>query len=78
VFVDIDPHAQPGPGPHRGGHHAADHRHHAGALLRHPCDVDAIQRIADNYNLKVIYDAAHAFGVRHTQAACSTMATCRC
>jgi dTDP-4-amino-4,6-dideoxygalactose transaminase len=30
----------------------------------HPCDVDAIQRIADNYNLKVIYDAAHAFGVQ--------------
>ncbi len=29
----------------------------------HPCDVDAIQRIADNYNLRVIYDAAHAFGV---------------
>ena len=29
-----------------------------------PCNVDAIQRIADNYNLKVIYDAAHAFGVR--------------
>jgi dTDP-4-amino-4,6-dideoxygalactose transaminase len=29
-----------------------------------PCDVDAIQRIADNYNLRVIYDAAHAFGVR--------------
>lgn len=28
-----------------------------------PCDVDAIQRIADIYNLKVIYDAAHAFGV---------------
>ena len=30
----------------------------------HPCDVEAIQKIADNYNLKVIYDAAHAFGVR--------------
>ena len=30
----------------------------------HPCDVDAIQKIADNYNLKVIYDAAHAFGVK--------------
>lgn len=30
----------------------------------HPCDVDAIQSIADKYNLKVIYDAAHAFGVR--------------
>ena len=30
----------------------------------HPCDVNAIQKIADNYNLKVIYDAAHAFGVQ--------------
>jgi dTDP-4-amino-4,6-dideoxygalactose transaminase len=29
-----------------------------------PCDVDAIQKIADTYGLKVIYDAAHAFGVR--------------
>jgi len=29
-----------------------------------PCDTEAIQRIADNYNLKVIYDAAHAFGVQ--------------
>ncbi len=29
-----------------------------------PCDVDAIQAIANNYNLKVIYDAAHAFGVQ--------------
>lgn len=28
-----------------------------------PCDVEAIQHIADDYNLKVIYDAAHAFGV---------------
>lgn len=30
----------------------------------HPCDVDAIQKIADIYNLRVIYDAAHAFGVQ--------------
>lgn len=30
----------------------------------HPCDVDAIQRIADTYGLRVIYDAAHAFGVK--------------
>lgn len=30
----------------------------------HPCDVDVIQKIADNYNLRVIYDAAHAFGVK--------------
>jgi dTDP-4-amino-4,6-dideoxygalactose transaminase len=29
-----------------------------------PCDVDSIQVIADNYNLRVVYDAAHAFGVR--------------
>lgn len=29
-----------------------------------PCDIEAIQRIADNYNLRVVYDAAHAFGVR--------------
>lgn len=28
-----------------------------------PCDVEKIQRIADTYGLKVIYDAAHAFGV---------------
>ncbi len=27
-----------------------------------PCDVQAIQVIADRHNLKVIYDAAHAFG----------------
>ena len=28
-----------------------------------PCDVEAIRKIADNYNLRVIYDACHAFGV---------------
>lgn len=28
-----------------------------------PCDVEAIDRIAKKHNLKVIYDAAHAFGV---------------
>ena len=28
-----------------------------------PCDTEAIQSIADKYGLKVIYDAAHAFGV---------------
>lgn len=30
-----------------------------------PCDVEAIQKIADTYGLRVIYDAAHAFGVRY-------------
>ncbi len=29
------------------------------------CNIEEIQRIADKYNLKVIYDAAHAFGVRY-------------
>ena len=29
-----------------------------------PCDVEAIDRIAKKYNLKVVYDAAHAFGVK--------------
>lgn len=29
-----------------------------------PCDVERIQSIANKYNLKVIYDAAHAFGVK--------------
>ncbi|QWD96900.1 DegT/DnrJ/EryC1/StrS aminotransferase family protein [Polynucleobacter sp. MG-6-Vaara-E2] len=30
-----------------------------------PCDLEQIQKIAQKYNLKVIYDAAHAFGVRN-------------
>lgn len=30
----------------------------------HPCATGRIQKIADDYNLKVIYDAAHAFGVQ--------------
>ena len=34
------------------------------------CDVNEIKRIADKYSLKVIYDAAHAFGV--TQNGVST------
>ena len=29
-----------------------------------PCDVEKIQAIADKYHLKVIYDAAHTFGVK--------------
>lgn len=30
-----------------------------------PCYVDEIQEIANKYGLKVVYDAAHAFGVNH-------------
>jgi dTDP-4-amino-4,6-dideoxygalactose transaminase len=49
-----------------------------------PCDVEAIKIIAEKYNLKVIYDAAHAFGVRINKksifsygdiSTCSTHAT---
>lgn len=29
-----------------------------------PCKVDRLQQIADTYGLKLIYDAAHAFGVK--------------
>jgi dTDP-4-amino-4,6-dideoxygalactose transaminase len=32
-----------------------------------PCNIEEIQKIADIYNLKVIYDAAHAFGVKKNQ-----------
>ncbi|MBP5945324.1 MULTISPECIES: DegT/DnrJ/EryC1/StrS family aminotransferase [unclassified Pseudomonas] len=45
----------------------------------YPCDVDRIQEIADRHDLKVIYDAAHAYGVRlHGQSVlnhgdCSTL-----
>ena len=34
-------------------------------VFGNPCDVDAIQAIAEKYNLKVIYDAAHCFGVKY-------------
>jgi dTDP-4-amino-4,6-dideoxygalactose transaminase len=30
-----------------------------------PCDVEKIEQIAKKHNLKVIYDAAHAFGVKY-------------
>jgi dTDP-4-amino-4,6-dideoxygalactose transaminase len=31
-------------------------------VFGNPCDITAIQKIADKYGLKVIYDAAHCFG----------------
>lgn len=46
---------------------AAITEHTSGILATHvygnPCDVEAIEKIADKHNLKVIYDGAHAFGV---------------
>jgi len=34
-------------------------------VFGNPCEVEQIQAIADEYNLKVIYDAAHAFGTEY-------------
>jgi dTDP-4-amino-4,6-dideoxygalactose transaminase len=31
----------------------------------YPCDIEKIEAIAKKYNLKVIYDAAHCFGVKY-------------
>jgi len=33
-------------------------------VFGNPCDVEAIQKIADKHDLKIIYDAAHAFNVK--------------
>lgn len=65
VFVDIDPHTL-NLDPTK---IEAAITPHTTAIMPvhcygHPCDVEAIQNIADKYNLKVIYDAAHAFGVK--------------
>jgi dTDP-4-amino-4,6-dideoxygalactose transaminase len=30
-----------------------------------PCDIDAIQQVADKHGLKVVYDAAHCFGTSY-------------
>ncbi len=37
-----------------------------------PCHVEAIQNIAKKYGLKIIYDAAHAFGVRYKNTSLMT------
>ena len=34
-------------------------------VFGNPCDVEAIEEIANENNLKVVYDAAHAFGVNY-------------
>ena len=34
-------------------------------VFGNPCEVEAIETVARKHNLKVIYDAAHAFGVEH-------------
>lgn len=34
-------------------------------VFGNPCDVEAIEKIAKKYNLKVVYDGAHTFGVNY-------------
>ncbi|MFX1276295.1 MAG: DegT/DnrJ/EryC1/StrS family aminotransferase [Promethearchaeota archaeon] len=34
-------------------------------VFGNPCEIEKIEKIAKNYNLKVIYDAAHCFGVEY-------------
>lgn len=34
-------------------------------VFGNPCNIEAIQKIADKFNLKVIYDAAHCFGTKY-------------
>ena len=65
IFVDVDPHTG-NLDPER--IEAAITPHTTAIMPVHvygtPCDTERIQDIADKYGLKVIYDAAHAFGVQ--------------
>jgi dTDP-4-amino-4,6-dideoxygalactose transaminase len=66
VYVDIDP-----------GTLNIDHTKIEEAITEHtsaiiathtygnPCNIDAIQAIAEKHQLKVVYDAAHCFGTRY-------------
>jgi dTDP-4-amino-4,6-dideoxygalactose transaminase len=65
VFVDVDPHTlNLDPGKIEAAITPQTTAILAVHVYGHPCDMDGIQKIADNYNLRVIYDAAHAFGVQ--------------
>jgi dTDP-4-amino-4,6-dideoxygalactose transaminase len=65
VFVDIDPHTlNLDPGKIEAAITPQTTAIMPVHVYGHPCDVDRIQAIADTYGLKVIYDAAHAFGVQ--------------
>lgn len=63
VFVDIDPNTL---NMDSSLIEAAITERTTGILATHvfgnPCDIEAIQMIADKFGLKVIYDAAHCFG----------------
>lgn len=64
VFVDIDPNSlNIDPTKIEAAISAETSAILATHVYGNPCDVLAIEKIAKKYNLKVIYDAAHAFGV---------------
>jgi dTDP-4-amino-4,6-dideoxygalactose transaminase len=44
----------------------------------YPCDMDAIMEIADDYNLKIIEDAAHAPGAEYKGRKCGTIGDVGC
>ena len=66
IFCDIDPHSL-NIDPNKIEAQITDKT--SAILATHvygnPCDVEAIEKIAVKHNLKVIYDAAHAFGVKY-------------
>lgn len=70
VFVDIDPHTLClDPALLEKHINAKTSAILATHVYGNPCDVQAIEKIANEHGLKVIYDAAHAFGVNY-QGAC--------
>lgn len=42
------------------------------------CNIEAIQKVADKYNLKVIYDAAHTFGIEYNGKGIGTFGDASC
>src|SRR5574344_1967 len=64
VFVDIDPHScNIDPSKIESAITSRTTAIMPVHVYGNPCDTEKIQSIADKYGLKVIYDAAHAFGV---------------
>ena len=48
-------------------------------VFGNPCNVEVIEKISEKYNLKVNYDAAHAFGVTYNEKSifdCGDISTC--
>ena len=65
VFIDIDPNTlNLDPKKIEGAITASTSAIMPVHVYGNPCDVDAIETIAKKNNLKVIYDASHAFGVK--------------